>query len=661
MAAKDNMILFELRLEELLKSYTFDMTVRDQMEMGQRKIFAEAETLWSSLLDKSDLEAETLLSIAEIDPKAHAASGTAVPVDVESRPASSTVISEHQRRLFFPRPSDMKFYAKALRKKTASGQPAHVWRLKLLTVFYSIHHGTKELLQSFVESRGLLPIVEFMGYTKNRHVQSQAVEIFQHALTLPTFASVALELQQIQTLEFSERKQKGAEGDTEGRGDENELEPITQAKGRGVLLNHPWWPLVQEFLFSGQPEHSNFFHHMHEMLLDTQDVFPHSRVTACKLLGLVLQVICQPLLRRSKTMLSSSSSASRVVRIPSELYGRILALHESGELPPDDMEVVLELLNFLNDYDFDAERAAAAREDAEDVAALQRIYGKKTCTSVEKGADGGLQKATYGPPLAASAATSSPASGAAATEDFISSQLDLVDADVGVSKNKTGASSAETGAHNGSGAMPAVADVELASGESPSSVAQRKDTKRHMENVEKAFQDMQFHLGFYKKMGNEAFKKQNFPGSIACYEAAVDDAGAGSTSFALLQGYYKACGLLPDADQDQVEKAESVFLKELDRRAGADRELHADLSRIENNLAMSFWKTSRTAESALHAKRACALDPTFAKAFYRHAEAAFALNDMETAEAAIFEATRLEPKDKTIIELKKKIVLANPN
>eukprot|EP00392_Amoebophrya_sp_AT5.2_P013851 g13983.t1 len=583
--------LFELRLEELLSAYNFDPAVREQMENGQRNIFEKAKELWC----------EGKLSVFK---------------------QAAVKKAECQRLLFFPNPTDMRFYVEALRKGTQSDS-GHLSRLKLMTLFYSLHHGTKELLEAFVVYGGLVPIVKLITYKKNAHVQSQACEIFQTALTLPGVAKLSHEIQSA-LVQVHTEKQVGEEelgiksdgaGRAEGSGSVDAVEMNKLSRAGQLLTESKYWARIYEAVFSETT--AAFFDAMQELLLDTKDVFPHSRVTACKLLGFVLQVFCQPLLQDS-----ASSGGTKNVRIPSKLYAKIVALHESGELPPDDMNVVHELLNFLNDYDFDAEKNAAALEDAEDLVPV----------------------------------SSSPSSSASSV---------------------------------------------------PATPSKAKQLPALLPSV---FADLAFHLQFYKKMGNSHFKKQNFPSSVDCYEHAlrgfkmmswyvaemstpeqqppsgpvVEDAGMveehargvekkigedRKRHLDTLSRYYllqenktdetcstnKNLSLSPDLAWCFTDERKESFGEKFANRA-KDKELNLELSRVSNNLAFSLQKVGRLDDASLSVNQACSFDPTFAKAFYRKAEIALLQKNVKTAEQAIYEAVKLEPKDKAIVELKKKIL-----
>ena len=165
-----------------------------------------------------------------------------------------------------------------------------------MTLFYSLHHGTKELLEAFVVYGGLVPIVKLITYKKNAHVQSQACEIFQTALTLPGVAKLSHEIQsalvQLHTEKQVGEEELGIKSDgagAEGSGSVDAVEMKLSRAGK-LLTESKYWARIYEAVFSETT--GAFFDAMQELLLDTKDVFPHSRVTACKLLGFVLQVCC---------------------------------------------------------------------------------------------------------------------------------------------------------------------------------------------------------------------------------------------------------------------------------------------------------------------------------------------------------------------------------
>ncbi|CAD7955980.1 unnamed protein product [Amoebophrya sp. A25] len=616
--------LFNLRLDEILVQYDFDPGVRAQMENGQRKIFEDAENIWVEKLGV---------------------------FTAESKPP----LAECQRLLFFPRPSDMKIYATALRKRHPQDSKAHLTRLKLMTLFYSLHHGTTPLLEAFVSFGGLMMAGELMAYRKNAHIMSQATEIFQSALVLEPLTKLAGEIQQRQV-------QKAVDS-------------------KDLLFNHPLWPQLREVIFEGP-----FFDSITELLLDTSDVFPHSRSTALKLLGFVLQVICQPLLKPSIISQDESDKAGdeewRNVRVPPKLYSRIVQLHEGGSLKPDEMDIALEMLNYLNDWDFDAEKAAAAREDAEEAAALERLYQDKLMKKMEQEAYGGASSSLTNKNDKSSAESSGKEASSLSTLQFIKDQL--------VSFDEVAPGDAAYQGDKGGDANSCV----------PSSSSSTK-TSDKIEDLCK--RDIENHLAAFKKMGNQCFKKQDYPDSRLCYEHAI---AAKPGACDLVQAYRVYALQIPDEQTSKEVESEdpasivSTWMKQHHlqhhEQTGSSfdfaswvrrsRPFHAEMSKIEANLAFSNLKLGNFSEAIAHAKTATLLEPSYGKAYYRLAEAYYnqtmaamkgagsidRVDDQEDKEnhdsaqlsessekaaaaAAISKALELEPKDKAIAELKKKI------
>ena len=76
---------FDLLLKEVLVEYSFDPKIQKQMENGQRRIFEEAKNI---LCSKFGVLSE------------------------------SVTLEECQRLLFFPNPSDIEVYVRALNERT---------------------------------------------------------------------------------------------------------------------------------------------------------------------------------------------------------------------------------------------------------------------------------------------------------------------------------------------------------------------------------------------------------------------------------------------------------------------------------------------------------------------------------------------------------------
>lgn len=98
---------FELLLKEFLVDYNFDPNIRAQMENGQKKLFEDAKTIFTQ-------------KFSALSP--------------------DTPLEECQRVLFFPNPSDMEIYVRALNERAGRGRLGYVgdrgcsWRWRAVDV-----------------------------------------------------------------------------------------------------------------------------------------------------------------------------------------------------------------------------------------------------------------------------------------------------------------------------------------------------------------------------------------------------------------------------------------------------------------------------------------------------------------------------------------------
>eukprot|EP00930_Biecheleria_cincta_P045917 TRINITY_DN31641_c0_g1_i1.p1 TRINITY_DN31641_c0_g1~~TRINITY_DN31641_c0_g1_i1.p1 ORF type:complete len:471 (+),score=104.39 TRINITY_DN31641_c0_g1_i1:165-1415(+) len=87
-------------------------------------------------------------------------------------------LEDAQRIIFFPRLSDMEFYAKMFSRDTpeATAKREQNLKFKLMSVFYTIHRLDGGLVDRFIHLCGLQSLVALLG-EEHRVIQSQAIEL----------------------------------------------------------------------------------------------------------------------------------------------------------------------------------------------------------------------------------------------------------------------------------------------------------------------------------------------------------------------------------------------------------------------------------------------------------------------------------------------------
>eukprot|EP00747_Dinoflagellata_sp_TGD_P167641 gnl/TRDRNA2_/TRDRNA2_192377_c0_seq1.p1 gnl/TRDRNA2_/TRDRNA2_192377_c0~~gnl/TRDRNA2_/TRDRNA2_192377_c0_seq1.p1 ORF type:complete len:471 (+),score=104.00 gnl/TRDRNA2_/TRDRNA2_192377_c0_seq1:98-1510(+) len=149
--------LFEISLHLILKEYEgTESKVREGMGDGMRKLFD-------------------------------------MPYESEMRCLSKgedVTVEDAQRIIFFPRPSDMKYYAEAFALETPGnldtpGTPTRrlkLMKFKMMSVFYTLHRKDSVLMEWFMHYDGLTGLSHLLAEDHNV-VQSQAVELLIELLS----------------------------------------------------------------------------------------------------------------------------------------------------------------------------------------------------------------------------------------------------------------------------------------------------------------------------------------------------------------------------------------------------------------------------------------------------------------------------------------------
>lgn len=153
---------FEAVLRAILRDYAdVEDKVRDGMAVGMRKLF------------ERPYEAE-LGALRAARSGSKSAGAAAEPLTLE----------DAQRVIFFPRLSDMQYYADALAKHTptATNRREQLMKIKMVSVFYTLHRRDGALVDRFMHCGGLQSLVELVA-DENPVVQSEAVELLIEMLT----------------------------------------------------------------------------------------------------------------------------------------------------------------------------------------------------------------------------------------------------------------------------------------------------------------------------------------------------------------------------------------------------------------------------------------------------------------------------------------------
>lgn len=457
---------------------------------------------------------------------------------------------------------------------------------------------------------------------------SQALELLQKVFTLSSFASVASDVQQMSV--------SAVHHDDEG----------TWQKMRDLLTaKFSFWSQLDEALFG--KDTVSLLDVLEQQLFVPEDRFPNARANCAKLLGFLLQIFVQPFYavsektkerrKRVQGQLAMQAGGSREemeqdyehenVRVPRKLYAKILGIYEEGKMKPEEMEIFVNLLGFLDDYEFSREKFEEVREKFEDDAALYRsgFSGRKPG---EKGA------ATDAEGVEASAALEYAKK--RASKNPLTAENETLTCGKYVRKQLL-----ET--------IDIVSDSnDLAGLGSAGAVLVR---------------DLGCQMGAMKSFGNAAFSAQEYGDAAQCYERALEGPLVSRAVTVLLDklpvpevSSEELVGALKD--KGFVSEKEDDVLNSLDAAVKTQQNggLKKDLAVLYSNLANAYLKTGRIGEAAESADCATRLEPGYAKGFFRLAEARHFLGEQEKALDAIMGAEKIVgEKDKALLALKEKV------